>query len=504
MDAKMSKVTIDCCREVWTAALTKEETAEMVVPDVMPDIAGIENVTGYICLRGKDIGQGTVTVTAMINCCVVYCPEAAAGVRKLELQIPCTITADAPGIDEDSNVVARLCLGSVDARALNPRKVLVRAEVCCEMEGYAKIGIEVNDALEQEEVKINVKPGKVEFTPIVAVREKTFVLTDEYNLPSTRPGVQEILSKRAELNCDDVKTVGNKLIFKGAAQVSVLYVGAGEGETVAVTYSTAFSQIIEMEKPLENANARLSLMLTGVFIEPVGPEARSISAELHVVAQAVGSDNLSLNYVEDAYSNEFPLALEHDELELKRVEREANLRETIRELVETTELVREIIDAYATPGTVSADGGTARCDVTISAMYRTVNDEIKSVSRRFSVSSRLELDADMMLVPRCAVCTETFATPAAGGIEFRVPVDIYVDVVRRFTIMPVRAVDIDMQSPISSAERPSITALMAGERHSIWSMAKKFGSTPELIMEANDVSEGDSVKGRFILIPRAR
>jgi len=310
MDLAMRKLNIGCFHKVWESAFAREETAETVVPDVLPDIAAIVDASAVVCLRGKEARQGECGLTASINAAVIYLPEGEQRARKLEATLPVSVMADAAGVDENCGLVARVKLCSIDARAVNPRKVLLRCEVAVEMEAYKEGEIALCGGVEDVKgAKVNIKESLAELTLPVAVKEKTFVLTDEYSLPASRPPMSELLGKRAELTLEDVKSVGNKLIFKGAALLTFLYVAAGESELQSADFSTGFSQIIEMEKPMDGLHVNLSLAVTGVYIDQMGPESRQISGELHVVAQAVGAEDMQLPYVEDAYCNEHPLSL---------------------------------------------------------------------------------------------------------------------------------------------------------------------------------------------------
>lgn len=507
MDAKMSTTKIGCYNKVFESAFSREETAEAVVPDVFPDISGIADATGIVCLRGKEARSGEMSLSAVVNSTILYRPEGERHVKKLEVSVPFSINCDAPAVNENSDLVCRLRLCSIDVRALNPRKVLVRAELAVELEAYSNGEIELCGAPEDlEGHRVNLKEAEQSFMAIVSVKEKTFVLNEDHILPGTLPAMREIISKRAELNCEEIKPVGNKLVFRGAATVSLLYNPAGEDESTvqAASFSTEFSQIIEMDVPMDQVSARVSPMLTGIYVEQSGSDGRKVSAELHVVAQVVGAEALDIRYIEDAYCNEHPVALTRDSLSLIRHERDINLRETLREVIETAAKVREVIDVSTMPGRVYAEGNTMKCDLRIRVLFRDIDAELRSQTAKFTVSAAAEIGDEMSLRDCTAFCGESFATVSSGGIELRIPVDFSARLEREIQISPISALSLDDETSIDVYARPSITVLRADKKHSVWSLAKKYCSTPELVMSANELSSDNSISGRLLLIPRSR
>ncbi|MCL2343876.1 MAG: DUF3794 domain-containing protein [Firmicutes bacterium] len=505
MELAMRKLNIGCFHKVWEDNFVREETTEAVVSDVLPDIGTIVDVSGVVCLRSKEAKQGECGLAATVHAAVIYQPEGERRMRKLEVALPITASAEAGAVDESCSLVVRLKLCSIDAKAVNPRKVLLRAEVYVEMAAFREGQIGIVGALEDAGgFQVNVKEGTAEFTAAVTVREKTFVLSDEYNLPASRPPMSELLAKRAELSLEDVKSVGNKLIFKGAALLTLLYVAAGEAELQSVDFSTGFSQIIEMERPMDGLHVNLSMALTGIYLDQMGPESRQISVELHIVAQAVGEEDIRLPFVEDAYCNEHPLSLSRDSLELRRSERPLSLRETLREQLETQSPARELICAWALPSPVSVEDGNLRADVIVRALYRAEDGAVGAAGGRYTVKAQAPAEGGIKFTNCAVTCTETYAAPSSGGLELRVLLDFTASAVRDLRIDPVSAMNLDTEAQPSMQNRPSVTVLPARQQHSVWALAKKYGSTPDLIRAANEIGEADNIGGKLLLIPRAR
>jgi hypothetical protein len=222
MDVTMGKKTVVCYNKIFEYADVCEGAVESVVPDTMPDIERILCADGTLVIRSKEASVGSVSVTAGIAACVLYVPEDGQKVCSLNAAIPLTVTADAPGITPEAVPIAMLSIVSIEARMLNPRKVAVRASVevtiecheraeaeyCCEIDGEGA-----------EELQTLLEGRTINH--VICVKEKTFVVKEEFHIPAGLPDLDEVLRSTVELSADDIRAVGSKIVVNGSANVGI-------------------------------------------------------------------------------------------------------------------------------------------------------------------------------------------------------------------------------------------------------------------------------------------
>lgn len=504
MDATLEKTLISCWTEAARGAVSREETAEMVVPDTLPDIAEIIDADGVILIRGKEVIQGAVNVTAEILATVLFLPEGGGRLSRLSLKMPWNARLESAGLDEKCVPVASLTLCGIDARALNPRKILVRADVTAQMSCWRQTRLELPCGVQSEKSLETLMETRT-ISPVTAVREKTFAVVDEFDISSSRPAIGSILKYRVSLLTEDIKAVGSKLVFKGSAQTELLYAGVEYGEPVSAAFTSSFSQIIEMDALCEGGRSEVALLLTGAYIEQSSPgeQCRSIKAELHLAAQAVLRQDMESVFLSDAYCNSAQARLEREEVPVERVERELTLRENVRELMETPSPVHEVVSVYALVSPAEVRDDAVCCSVCVRAVYRTESGQLCAVSRTYPVKTALELSPGLRGCVRAVRCTEAYATPAAGGLEVRVPVDMLLAVCEPGTLTPVTSVTLE-EDEGASAVRASVIVRSVSSEDSLWSLAKSCGSTVELICRVNALEGEELPTGRVLLIPRGR
>ncbi len=501
MDTVLQNKTIACYQTVFTSTVTTEETGETVVPDKMPDIGMIAHTGASVLLRSKEAGEGKVTLEGEVQVCVLYLPDGAAGIRALHLKLPCVANFENETITRDCLPEGKIRVSSVEARMLNPRKIQVKAEIVAEVVCYEKgqtvycVGIE--DAA-QSPVHLQVSQGA--FSTVAAVGERTFVVTDEYPLPGAADG-GEVLWGTAQFRVEDVKTIANKLILKGTVLSDVLYT-AQDGSLESVHFATSFSQIMETESEDISTNARLSLMPTGMYYElGAGDGGTKLTMELHAVCQAAVLGQHEIRYVSDGFSNRWACEVEHQPMSVIAHSRSSTLRETVREPLPCRAKVAEVRFALCSAGrtTVTEEGVSLRTDVTVWVVYE--NGVEDCVSKRIDLQFPYDGGEKAFPIVEETRCTDIYAIAAGNNLELRMTGELDIRMEHTEILETVSSIRLDEERPCES-DRPSITVVRAGG--TLWEIARKYGSTEELIRQINGVEEDSVPAGSVLLVPRER
>lgn|GEM_PF-376242 len=512
MEAMLRSDTLHYLKKILDVSFTHEETAETIVPDSMPDILEIVNTAGMVVMRSKETDTGRVGVSGTVRAAVLYRPDGAERLQKLELNIPFSAETEAPAATPDSKLLVSLRLGSIDARTLNSRKTLVRADVLVEMLAYEPESLIGYPDLEPgASPDIQLLRNSVPMTLTTQVQEKTFVLSDEFVLPAGHPPIEEMLRAGVQLETEDVKTVGNKLIFKGLATVRLLYIGKTETEPVAAEFTASFSQIMEMNGEEDTLEQDVRVTLTNLYVEyenSAVAENTTISVELHMAAQARVRKTVELWYIADTYMAAFNLTEARGQLEAGSELSPIRLDTELRERVEFAEGIRKIIDLGATVGTVTANPGeadrTLRANIWVSALVETDDGRTVGITKRLEATATVQEAPDTVYSADASIGNGLTAVPVGDGLELRVPVRFGLRPVRKVGLSVVTGITWDAEQEKDLSSLPSVTVYRAMEGESFWQLAKKYASTEELIRLANGMEEGQPQPGQLFIIPKRR
>lgn len=515
MEAKLNSETINYLKKILDTSFTHEETAETIVPDSMPDIGEIMDTAGVVTLRSKEADGGRVSLTGTIAATVIYCPAEENIVHKLELNIPFAAGLDAEGVSEDSRLNVAIRLGSIDSRTINSRKVLVRADLIVEIMAFESASISYSHDIEDSQsAGIQLLRERARVTLVTQAREKTFVLADEFTMPAGRPEVRELLKSEVRLNSEDVKAVGNKLIFKGTALIHILYKSDAEPEPIPVDFTASFSQIMEMDMEDEEQEQDVRLMLTSFYVEhgnTVVSENSIFAVEMHIVAQAVARKKIELQYISDIYSTVYGLSEMWETLAVDSEERAFTVPVEQRSSIELpmAEPVHRIIDVSAACGkvhfTTDKEEAGLKTNVMVSIIYSAEDGRMSGLTKRIEVTGSLDHSPEMISGASANIVGNVHASPADGGIDVDIPVQFELRPYTKFKAVAVSGAEWDEDNPKDLSMLPSVVIYHAKGGEDFWHMAKNFASTETLIRTANSLEEGAAPSpGQFFIIPKRR
>lgn len=503
MDTTLQTQTIQCYRKVFASTMTAEETGESVVPDKMPDIGMIAHTGACVLLRSKDVSDGTLRLQGEIAVSVLYLPDGEAGVRALRLSLPVTVQFEGAEITQSSIPQASMRLRGVETRMLNPRKILVKAEVESEAACYERSQLVCCTGLADQAggEAVQLRRTDARFSVVSSVCERTFVVTDEYPLPAGSGDAGEVVWKNAQFRVEDVKTIANKLIIKGTVLSDVLYTTA-DGLTETVSFPTMFSQILETDSEEVSPDARLTIMPTGMYYELQHTDAGAkLTMEVHAVCQAEAMTRHEMAFVSDAYSNRWDCQVDYAPMSVRTRTKESTLRETVRESIPFRSPVSAVRFALCAVGPVTMEekGVSARVDIAVCAGGENGTEEC--AGKRIQVRFTGEDPAGARLRAEGVRCTDVYAVPAGNAVEVRFAAEADLRMESDCTLETVSAVRLAEDHPLVS-DRPSLTVVRAAGP--LWDIARKYGSTVDLIRQVNGVEEETVAAGSLLFVPRER
>ncbi len=483
----------------FSKTITLSESQDSVVPDTLPDIAAILCTSGCVLIRSKDVADGHVRLEANIPARV--CCAGEEGQRYcLDVNVPFFINAEDDGIRENSVCTAELTLKHLEARMLNPRKISVRAEIGAEVVCYSEASEMFSTAPQEASGLIHVLEQTAELTAIGCVTEKTFVLTDETELSPGFRDAEEIVAQNADILIQETRSVGSKLILKGTVR-SDLIIRKDDGELEPLQFQTEFSQIVETQTETDSARFEVRMLTSGMYYELSGDdEQKTVSMELHLVAQIVVYTQQQIRFLADAYSNIYALEIRRQQKEIERCGREVFHRETITAVVETAGEINEVIACHALPVGCARDGEGIALQLLIRLCWKS-GSSVGSAER--TLSKRIALDPGDGEVRVCGISVlDVKASTDSGGAELRITLELRGFTVERSVLDCICAIDYDEEAPLEQDDKPTLVILYPRNSGDLWTLAKENCSTVEAICAANALDGDTWPSGRLILIPK--
>lgn len=505
MDMELQRTGLDGFQCVLDRTVIQEETLESIVPDACPDIQRIVEAEGEVYLKTRELSDGSLRVGGSIRAAVLYIPDGEPGVRRMEVRIPFVCSADDPRLRGEGRLVAAPRLCGVDARVVNPRKVLVRAELAVAVQALVPERLEVcTGAGDLGEHGLQQRREEHSFYRVTAVAEKPFTFSDVLNLSAAKPRVEELLRSRMELHCADAKVIGSKLILKGEAVLRVLCRSV-EGEIGPAEFALPFSQILELSGVREGADVTVVPVLTAseCTLQPGEPGALAVSLE--ILAQAIVREEQTVTVVTDLYCTRCPVEVDRTQLPVARRLELGAQRQSVRQFCACGVPVREVVDCGLWVGRLSQreenGGTTAAASTLVSVLF--LSEDGALCAAAYPVEAEAALPPGGKLDFGRPEAGELTAAPVTGGLEVRFQVEFpylaaeqaQASVVEDLRPLPARE---------GGGREPSVILRVVGAGEALWDIAKACGATVEDIAQANELEGENAPAGMLLLIPKQR
>ena len=482
-----------------------EETLETIVPDANPDILRLVDTQGKVLLKSKEVMDGRVTLTGTARLTVLYQPEGGTGPCRLEVGIPFSVSAEDRRLTSGCVVTAVARAAGADTRTINPRKILTRVDVAVSVKAFSAettvlcTGVHAEGGTAEERKEVH-RPCCVS-----AVQEKQVSFEDNLSIPAGRPAAEELICNRVELVSREAKLIGNKLIFKGDAFVRLLYRPVGGGMDAA-DFTLPFSQVAEVIGVGEGGHCTVDVGLIGADFS-LDSDGRTVSVSISMLAQIIVREEREIELLADTYSTCCSVKADRIPYTYRR-RREAGVgRQTVRQMIETGLSVQAVVDAYCLIGQTAQkrEGSQMNlmADVILTAVCMTEEGDFCAMSRRAEVVCPVEIPEGCRCNFECR-CGELVAMPTTDGVEVRFPMEFPYFCEQEEHGMMVREVSVEEAGDDSGQGKPSIILRLFQPGESLWDVAKRYGTTTEDIVRANELENGRTGEGTLLLIPRKR
>ena len=491
-----------------------EESADIIVPDLFPDIADIVDAWGMAVVKDKIIRDGKLDIQGLARAGILYRPDGEEGLRKIELSLPFSHLFEGATLTSQANLYAKAVLLQVQAHMMNPRKVQVTAEIQLQVKAYEPAEFTVCDDIpDAAQASLQLQKTLENAYLPVCVRDKSFSIQDETEVPGTRPPIGEIVRSDVRLFVQERKSVGSKLVCKGAALIKILYI-SGEFDRDPLStleHEIPFSQILDMDGMDEECDCTVDLCMSGIEMDVktgLNGQARAVGITLHMEAQAVACANKKIEALSDLYSTAYELTPEFQSLSVcNLVDRSVN-RHTVRESLNATHPVQAVLDTQValTPLSQEREGEelAVRADAVVRVLYIGEDNGLYTLNSRIPVEYRRAAPSDGCVNITADLSGEMAASGTQETVEIRFAVDFDIVQLKEKNLITVTGVKGSLDAPKNHADKPFVVLRRVREGECLWGIAKSYNTTKTDIIQANALDHEEMQTGQLLLIPRKR
>ena len=494
MEILFQTQTIKYLAEKRVDDLRQEQTGEITIPESMPELGRVVDCFGTVLVQSRTVENGSVSVSGGIALGVLYVPASGEGLERVQLNLPFTVTRKLP-TQADTRLFYWGWLRSAEARFVNARKLLVRAELCSEFTLLTPAELELKQIGERPRglvCKTETYPMRL---PLCAA-EKEVRIADEVLMPEDAPGLDRLLKACCGVAIGERRVLGDRAVFQGELELRVLGLNE-EGKPVAWNGKVPFSQYAELDRSLEeDAHLSIQPILEHMEIDTDGqPDSRRLLINVSFLVQMILWGDIPVRLTQDAYALRGEFAPQWQSCDLSPC---LDAFET--ELTQTAELPADaagLLDWTLFKDRFSAPQGaqTAGAELGINLLYYDAEGGVKNQMQRRPLELRRKAAPDAEWRVRFLSGGSAVAKPDQLALQLRVEE-------RYCQSSALRNLSGGTLQPAETGDGPSlIVTRTAGE---LWEIAKRNGSTVRAIRAANGLEDKVLTEERLLLIPSGR
>ena len=492
MDIQFHTQSITYLSEKRYDDLRQEQTGEITVPETMPELGRIVDCFGTVLVQNQTADNGSVTVTGGIQSGVLYVSaDDDQTIERLELWIPFTVTKKIP-TQPDAIVHYWGWLRSTDARFVNNRKLLIRADLGSELTVFTPTTLELRQVDECPSgliCKTETYPLRL---PLCAV-QKEVRIADEVLMPEEGLGIDRLLKAQCWVEMGERRIVGERAIFQGELKLRVL--GRTEnGEFYAWIGGVPFSQYADLDRAMEEeAHLSIQPVLNHMEIDTDGqPDSRRLLVNVSFTAQLVLWGEVPVTLTPDAYylQGEFQPEWQSCELSACLDTLETDLTQTLDLPPDAVKLLDWTVFADREPG--GAD--EARGNLNVNVLYYDPDRKIQSKQLRRELHLPRQADASVdwrwSLLP---------GETRQQGAQLTVGLNAHQCFCQARAMRNLGGGSV---TPKPIQDGPSLVVRKAAG--TLWELARDHGSTVRAIQTANELEQESLSAEQLLLIPIGR
>ena len=499
---------IGFCETVYETTAEQSLDADINLPDYCPEIQRILKCSVIPNVTSVQNNSGRITADAVAVVRILYLGENGK-LSSYEQNYPLQKFVESGKINSDSAIDVRIKTDYANCRAVNPRRVDIRAMMTFVFKAVNKR--EENLLCSAEGAGIQTVCEENTVASLCALSERTFSLSEVVEINNEKPAVSQIINISACATTDEIKIINNKALIKGNCNIKIYYIGDDTASVESIEHSMPISQIIEAEGLSENCKPCIRLNINSCEAIPKADSSgniRLIDFNARISAFTSAFEDIPLSMISDAYSTDYKAENIYKNIEIFTFNNSFDTSFTNKVVLESIGVSVECVMAVWCSDikysfTAKEDeciiSGTYLANILYKENEKIIGIIQKPVDYDFNVKMNEKADrincigSAQIVSCSCAVTgdsrLELKTELSASGIILACSNKKYVG-------------DITLTSDNKLKEENCALTIYFSERNeALWDIARKYNTTVEAIKSENDINADIVEKNCMLLIP---
>lgn len=485
------------------------------VPDVKPDINKVICENGEIKIQEIKPANGKVLLKGILLFNILYeDTDSECHIQHMDGQIPFDEVVNMDNACGEDNVHVKWELEGLGADIINSRKVNIKAIL--KLTVMAEELVDEEAAVDTDDEPYIEKLYSDKMISELALSNKDVCrIKDEIVLPSGRDSIREIIYEELIPEEIEMRLMQDKLSIKGTIRVFILYKGAEDDGVCDFESKITFSDEVQCGGCDENM---ISYVETVIQDKDIQVKADDDGEDRIIDIEAVAGLDIKVykeepvSILEDLYSTSADIVPVFKDVMLENVVMRNNSKVRINDRLVIDSDNPSIMQICSAQGAVRIDeeeivsGGIEVSGVIeVRLLYFTEGEgsPVGSYTGAIPFTHLIEARGiNENCIYEINPMVEQIHVMVIDGNETEIKAVIGIDAIvfNRFNqsvITDYQASEKDMETFF---DIPGLTGYIVQKGDSLWSIAKKFGTTMDSIKDMNEIDTEDVVLGQKLLL----
>ena len=505
MELEIKRETVSSSHLVFDACAEQPVEADLILPDYNPDIAKILKCLVTPVVTSYSISNDRVDVEGYAKITVIYVGETEPCIKTYENRFDFSKKIE---IKTEADFV---CVGAkndyVNCRAINSRRLSVTGAVQICVKAYAKRQEQLT--VDAEGDGVQTKKEKLSLSSLCTHTVKDFVLSQELDLPESKPAFSTSVRCEAAIVITDCKIIPNKVIIRGDAYLHLLYCADdGRNTLTGVDLSLPVSQVIECDGIDEGCRNDLNVSVLCCEVTPRSDIGNSVNVELSARATVQAYKNDELLVVTDAFSTVYATEIKKKSVTSERFIEKKTTDTSAHVKVNVDAEGFRVIDAFAV---LSGEKVMQQSDGLFVASRLSVcviGEDHEGNVLFFERTEMVEVPIDKDNLPPSTAFSATvsvmgisYSSQGGNAVDLKVDLRVNVTASELLSVSYVDEITVKYDEKKACDEQVALCIYYADRGETVWDIAKRYNTSAQAIEQENNVEDGVISEGMMLLIP---
>ncbi len=513
MELQLKKEPVFLNEVIYDGQTEQGVEFDYVLPDYYPDIFKILKCSLTPGISSYSISGTQLFVDGAVLIKILYLSDDNVNIHCVEQKYTYSKTLELTKAADNPTVYIQTKTDYSNCRAISGRRFDVRGAVSCKIKATASKTMEIISGAEELETKSEM----LTYCGNKLIGGGQFVIREDIETGTGKGGILGIVHCDATAEINDIKIIAGKAVVKGESKVKALYLVKIDEETQdteVMEASIPISRIIDLDGLDDSYTcyADVKVMDCGLEIKPGdNGDNRILGCDLTIDCKITANKENSVPVLTDLFSTKYETEYTKSNVKVEYAPQQIQKQLSYKTVIDCKDgNLEEIFDCRCDINSINCrfngEGNLIITGQLISQAIGRLSDSGYPVFIEKSEPAELSCevgftDENCIIEPGIQVTDVGFNINGDSTVELRITLVLNGCIYKMKNVAIIENVILDDEKPKEKNTDYGLKMYYAEENEEIFTVAKKYNTKPEAIMEENELDEEVLSAPCLLLIP---